>query len=206
MYLLLSSFCPPPCSISPPLPLLVHWPSEPGPALGFFPATVACLGGRSGEGMATLTPGPTACRHWYLKKLKTLLPGLGLGLIGAFVLAGALGTTLGGALVVAPGWKRSADNSNTTTTQSSPRVNVSGSKQKQTKWGNYLYLTCFITVSWPSCWGFWFLWRRGHWREDEIFIYHSTRSLCDVCVHVYILFSTAHTDLACHHHPEHRPN
>lgn len=65
-----------------------------------------------------------------------LLPGLGLGLMGAFVLAGALGTTLGGALVVAAGLKKPADNSNNTSEHSSsdePQVSVPQSYEVQSK-------------------------------------------------------------------------
>lgn len=57
----------------------------------------------------------------------TLSPGLGLGLMGAFVLAGALGTILGGVLVVAAGLKKPADNSDNTSEHSSsdqPQVSV----------------------------------------------------------------------------------
>ena len=60
------------------------------------------------------------------KKIKRnpLLPGLGLGRTGAFVLVGALGTTLGGALVATPGLKkssrlRSAEDDNNITTKCS---------------------------------------------------------------------------------------
>lgn len=60
------------------------------------------------------------------------------------------------------------------------------------KWwtGNDLHLMCFcffFTSSWASRWGCWFLWRSGHWRENEIFIIYN--STWWICVNVYLYFA-----------------